>query len=386
MSINLKKSRREFLQKLTAASAISAGAALPGWASDRNHFEASAIEEIKKIDIHTHISSDAAYLREVMDTLNLKMFTICNEGLKVDRLEAQVEAAISITKQHPRYYSWCTTFGFDGMYEPDWKDRVIGMLKNGFDNGALAVKVWKEIGMELKDPEGQLVQIDDPIFDPVLDYIAKEGKTLFAHIGDPVHQWLSVGPEGESNGWYEPGAGVWNRVGEFRGETAYHDLILARDRMLSTHSDLRVVGCHLGSMEFDVDLVAERLDRFTNFAVETSSVLGSLMDQSREKVKSFFMNYQDRILYGADISGGMVPTRYLVDMSKVGQQWSLEELKKEKADLLKRYRDDFAYYTTDREISRGDYSIQGLALPKEVLHKIFYSNAVKWVPGIDKSF
>ena len=42
----------------------------------------------------------------------------------------------------------------------------------------------------------------------------------------------------------------------------------------------------------------------SHFAVETSSALNYLMGQSREKVRAFFTRYQDRILYGADISGG----------------------------------------------------------------------------------
>ena len=109
--------------------------------------------------------------REIMDDLNLKMFTICNEGLKTDRLEAQVKAAIEISRQFPRYYGWCTTFGFDRMYEQGWADLVINWLENDFKNGAFAVKVWKEIGMEVKAPDGSFVMIDDPIFDPIFDFI-----------------------------------------------------------------------------------------------------------------------------------------------------------------------------------------------------------------------
>jgi hypothetical protein len=82
----------------------------------------------------------------------------------------------------------------------------------------------------------------------------------------------------------------------------------------------------------------------------------------------------------------MVPTQYLKDMTKVGQQWTPEEVIHEKKKLLQRYLYDFNYYFTDKEIPLKNYSVRGLALPEEVLHKIFYNNAVKWVPGIEKGF
>jgi hypothetical protein len=380
-------SRRDFLKKLAVVSVVGPEANRLIQSSDRKEKITSDIGKFKKIDVHMHISSDASYLREVMDELELKMFIMTNKALQLDRLKLQVEVAIDISSKYPRYYAWCTTFGFEKMFEPGWHDRVKKFLKYGFDNGALAVKVWKEVGMQVKNPDGGFIQVDDPVFDPIFEYIKQEGKPLFTHIGDPVDNWLSMGPDGKQNYWYTEGADITkNRIGEFRGQVSYDKLMLARDRMLSKHPDLKVIGCHLGCMAFDLDEVAHRLDKYPNFAVDTSLTVPYLMGQAREKVRSFFIKYQDRIIYGLDESGGMVPTQYLKDMSKVGQSWTKEEVEKEKKKLLKRYNDDFTYYFTDHEIKKGDYTIRGLALPEEVLKKVFYSNAVKWVPGIDKSF
>ena len=353
--------------------------------SKNNAFE--ALKKIKKIDAHMHITSDAGYLRELMDDINLKMFIMCNIGLQLDRLKHQVDVAIDLSHKYPRYFAWQTTFGFDKMFEPDWPDRVKEFVKSGFDNGALAVKIWKELGMQVKNPNGEFVQIDDPIFDPIFNYMKKEGKPLFTHIGDPVSNWLSFSSDWRQNRWYTEGAGITrNRIGEFTGQVSYDKLMLARDRMLSRHPDLKVIGCHMGSMAFDLDLLASRLDKYPNFIVETSAVKSALMDQAREKVRTFFLKYQDRIVYGLDSSGGMIPSRFLVDMTKVGQQFNPEEIESEKEKLLKAYNDDMMYYATDFEIKRGTYSIIGLALPEDVLHKIFYSNIVKWVPGINEAF
>jgi len=334
-----------------------------------------------------HISSDAPYLREVMDELNLKMNVMTNKGIQPDRLKFQVDTAIDISRKYPRYYSWCTTFGFESMYDPDWADRVKKYLKYGFDNGALAVKVWKEIGMQITKPNGEFVQIDDPIFEPILEYTKLEGKTLFTHIGDPVDNWLYIGADGKPNFWYKEGADITiNRIGKFQGEVSWENLMLARDRIIAKHPDLKIIGCHLLSMPHDVDLVAQRLDKFQNLAVDTSLTAPYLMAQTREKVRAFFIKYQDRILYGLDESGGMIPTKYLKDMTKVSLRWTKEEVVSEKKNLLQRYKNDFIYYFTDNEIKFKNYSVRGLRLPEEVLHKVFYSNAVKWVTGIDKEF
>ncbi|MEX2400302.1 MAG: hypothetical protein WD423_05985, partial [Rhodothermales bacterium] len=128
------------------------------------------------------------------------------------------------------------------------------------------------------------------------------------------------------------------------------------------------------------DSLIDRLPLFHAFATE------KLMGQAREKVRSFFLRYQDRILYGADISAGLVPTPYLIDMSRFDERMSAAGIAEAKSRLLQRYRTDFAYYATDLPIENGDYSVRGLALPDSVLRKVLYENAVRWVPGIDRGF
>ena len=82
----------------------------------------------------------------------------------------------------------------------------------------------------------------------------------------------------------------------------------------------------------------------------------------------------------------MIPTNFLLDLTKIGQKWTPEQVQKRKTSLINRYINDFKYYSTADEIKLENYSIYGLALPEEILYKIFYGNAVKWVPGINKDF
>ena len=82
---------------------------------------------------------------------------------------------------------------------------------------------------------------------------------------------------------------------------SHEQLIAARDNVLAKHPTLRFIGAHLGSLEFDVDEVAARLARYPNFAVDISARLGDLAIQDSAKVRQFFLDYPDRILFGTDI-------------------------------------------------------------------------------------
>ena len=107
----------------------------------------------------------------------------------------------------------------------------------------------------------------------------------------------------------------------------HREQVASRDRMLERHPGLRVVGCHLGSLEYDVREVATRLERFPSFAVDLSGRVCHLQVQQGGAVREFLVKYQDRILYGTDMGwhGGAataperaeylrrMDTRYLAD-------------------------------------------------------------------------
>ena len=85
----------------------------------------------------------------------------------------------------------------------------------------------------------------------------------------------------------------------------YEDQIGARDRFVAAHPGLRFVGAHLGSLEYDVDRIAAFLDRFPNANVDMAARMSQVQYQSvrdYEKVRNFFIKYQDRLLYGTDLT------------------------------------------------------------------------------------
>src|SRR2546423_1885391 len=79
---------------------------------------------------------------------------------------------------------------------------------------------------------------------------------------------------------------------------SHQELIAARDAVAAQHPTLRVVGAHLGSLEYDVDEIARRFDQHPNFVVDISARLTDFALQDTAKVRRFCIQYQERILWG----------------------------------------------------------------------------------------
>jgi predicted TIM-barrel fold metal-dependent hydrolase len=333
------------------------------------------LARMPKIDTHAHITAPIGKGEEFIATLerhHMKWLDICVVGTEWDRLKEKILLAEQFHKNHPSQISWATSFNLENWGDKEWTKTALDTIQSGFDRGAVAVKVWKEIGMVLKDPNGRYVMIDDSRFDPVLDFIQKHNRTLVSHIGEPRNCWLpleemTVGGDREY----------------YRNHPQYHaflhpeipsywDQINARDRMLEKHPGLRVVGCHLGSLEFDVDELAKRLDKYPNFSVDMAARIVHFQVQDQQKVRRFILKYQDRLLYATD--------------SEVGLENGRQDLPAQLKELATVYQRDYRYFATSDVIEvpsvRANFTVRGLALPAGVLKKIFRDNAVRWYPGI----
>jgi predicted TIM-barrel fold metal-dependent hydrolase len=365
------------LTAVAAAVALTPGATAPAIAQG----DAMTVDQVltmPKIDAHAHIggmspghlSAFVAFLEKY----NFRWLNICVGGMDWARLSRQIGSAQALHAAHPERIAWATSFTVTNWGQPDWAKAANATIDEGFAGGAVAVKIWKDVGMVLKDPGGKYVMADDPRLDPVFSAMAKNGRTLVAHLGEPRNCWLPVDQmtvDGDRR--------------YFAAHPEYHGLlhpeipnyeaqIAARDRMLDRHPDLRVVGCHLGSLEYDVDELAKRLDKYPNFAVDLSARIVHLQIQPRAKVQAFLVKYQDRLLYGTDVQFGRGSGADGADPTKA------------LARLAATYQSDATWFATDQELAlenvRAGFKSRGVALPEPVLRKIYYENARKWYPGL----
>src|SRR5262249_8292451 len=133
---------------------------------------------------------------------------------------------------------------------------------------------------------------------------------------------------------------------------SHAQLIAARDHILQKHPTLVVIGAHFGSLEHDLDEVARRLERYPNFYVDCAARTRDLTRQPREKVGTFFIKYQDRILYGVDTTWKPFrEKRPPTDQQRTSFANGLD----------KRYRADYAFYAGTGPVSYDGRTIEALA-------------------------
>jgi predicted TIM-barrel fold metal-dependent hydrolase len=326
-------------------------------------------EQVLKIDVHAHIFDDMPEFVAMLRRINLHVVNICVYGNKPELLEPAEQRAEMIYRKYRPNFFFASTFDLTHRNEPGYAQQVVAWLDKSFEAGAVMTKIWKEVGMELRTSTGAYLMADDPLFDPIYDHLAKRGKPLMAHLADPIEAWLPLDPNNAHYGYFSKNP-QWHVYGR-AGFPTHEQIMAARDNMLAKHPDLIVIGAHLGSLEHDLDGLAQRLDRFPNFSVDVSARTYVLQRQPAEKVRQFFMKYQDRILYGTDsdaFTPGEEPSR--------GKRLAFTQ-KMEEA-----YRADFAYYAEKGRNSIGQNEIERLSLPREVLEKFYHKNAQRLMPAL----
>ncbi|NQU55580.1 MAG: amidohydrolase family protein [Bacteroidetes bacterium] len=333
--------------------------------SCNNYYSIEDFPSVEKIDAHYHIYNPKSISMEQANKDNFKLLSINTHSGNCERVVDAHQWLKSMNSENPSSFEFTTTFCLDNWDEPGWKENTISWIDQCVADGANSVKVWKNIGMEFRDKDSVLIMIDDPKFDAIFKHIAELGIPLVGHLGEPKACWQPI-EKMKAN----------NNKNYFKQNPQYHmylhpefptyeEQMNARDRMLEKNPNLVFIGCHLASLEWSVDEIAKFLDHFPNASVDMAARMGDLFYQTRddhEKVRKFFINYQDRLLYGTDITdnGG------------------------DKESFHKRMHDtwirDWEYLVTDNKMTSNliDGEFLGLKLPKEVVDKIYSENTKKW--------
>lgn len=326
-----------------------------------------------RIDSHAHYrldnnAQDIAFLRE----LDLK---IVNVAVPLDSTgnwrAGQLPYYEDLYRRYPGQFAWITGFDLPGYKESTstYADRMIAQLKHDFEKGgAIGCKFWKNIGMELKDPSGRVVLIDDPIFEPIFGWMEKNRYPALAHIAEPIDCWRPLDPNSLHHGYFSQN-NQWYMYDKPH-MPSHETLMQSRDNVVARHPKLPFIGAHLGSMEHDLDGVAARLDRFPNYAVDISGRTIDLFPQDSAKVRQFMIRYADRIFWSTD--AGMGPSAKATPEQRQGTYKWLRDV----------YQTELDYYTTDKVCRLGRFSAKGLSLDPETQQKIFVTSAQHWYPGL----
>jgi hypothetical protein len=319
------------------------------------------------IDAHAHLPLDVEVGLPVERVVN-----ICVDHRDLGGLEAQRDWYRGLVRGDGRRWGWVTSFSLDGFGSTGWADREVARLDADLAAGACGVKVWKNVGMELKDDAGNWVFVDDARFSPVFEFLAGRRAKLLMHQAEPIAAWLPLDPGNPHFGYYST-ASKWHWHGRTDVPSHAH-LIAARDHIIERYPEMTVIGLHLGSQEHDLPAVEERLARWENYHVDTAARLGDLAvacHNDRDGLIRFFERWKDRVLWGVD----WVLTQPLGTLP-VEKQGGVVQ------GLLRHYEVERKFFATDETQRIAGREVRGLALPESVLAPLTRGNALRlYFPG-----
>jgi predicted TIM-barrel fold metal-dependent hydrolase len=255
----------------------------------------------------------------------------------------------------------------------DFPHDQVSWLRLAASLGARGLKVTKALGLAVRDANGALIPLDDPRLDPIWETAAELGLPVLMHTADPTAFWDPVDAHNERYeelrefpDWgYHDGAWVWNpRLARLERE-AYPtkaELLSQRANVLARHPGTTFIGAHMGERPEDLEALARELDTHPNFYVDISSRVPELGRQPYS-ARQFFIDYQDRILFGTDGGYGMGTTA-----------WTAERYFRAYLEFLQTANENIEYplWGVNRQ---GRWRVHALDLPDDVLRKILHDNA-----------
>lgn len=317
----------------------------------------------KFIDAHVHLNTASPEKIEKALQYNASFLSINTNIPFFKPIEEQEHVILELQKKYPGRVQYITSFDFRDWGKENFAESAITQIKRGLENGAVGVKIWKDIGFDYHDENGNFVMIDNPVFEPIFQFFVDNDVLLVGHQGEPRNCWLPLEEMTvDSDRDYFSAHPEYHMFLQ-KEYPSYEEQMQARDNMLKNFPELRYVGLHLFSMEWSIEEIAKRLDQFPNTQTDLAERICHLQLQAKENwsaVRDFCIKYQDKIIYGTDV----------IDDGSI----SAEEIA---ARFERLWTFHFNFFATDKTLEAPEFggNFKGLDLPKEVVEKIFYTNA-----------
>jgi predicted TIM-barrel fold metal-dependent hydrolase len=330
--------------------------------------EAPSFADIDKVDVHVHIPP--SMMRSAMQLLGqhgTRLAINASGGSPSRGLARSVEAG----RAAGGMYSYCFV-DWENAGEPDWNPRET--LDACKAQGAIGLKIFKALGLGYLRGD-DLLAIDDPILDDAFEYAGILGLPVLIHIGDPK---AFFEPPTEDNERFEELSAhpSWSFHGprpDGGGWPSWRELLQQFENLVARHPGTTFIGAHFGNAPEDPDFVGSMLSQYPNYYVETGARIPEIGRHESARMHDFFVEYQDRILFGTDfqaVPGGLIlgsTGRTLDGLDRVPVFYEAHWRYLETLD------EDFAHPSP----IQGDWTIDGIGLPEEVLLKIYQTNALR---------
>ena len=306
------------------------------------------------VDSHSHLRITPQNIDQTikeMDALNLRVLVNLSGG-SGDTLKQLVETIR--TSRYPDRFRVFANVNFDGAGGPGWKEKEVAALEQAFKDGAIGLKIFKNLGQSAKKADGSRLRVDDPDLDPIWQTAARHNAPVIIHIADPAQFYEPLDFTNER----------WLEMALFPGRQyprerfpSFEELAAERDRMFARNPKTRFINAHFGWHGNDLRRAARHLDALPNVVLEVAAVLYEFGRQPRAS-REFFTKYQDRVLFGKDT----------YEASEYPYYWRVFETNDEYFDYYRGYH--------------AFWQLYGMGLPDAVLRKLYYQNALKVTPGL----
>jgi len=235
-----------------------------------------------------------------------------------------------------------------GNQFPEW---AAGRLKVQKEAGAQGLKIWKPFGLQVKDDEDRLVKVDDPRLIPIWETAGELGLPVLVHVADPVAFFDPIDETNER----------WEELGEHPDWAftsppfpPFMEILNAFKNLVTRHLSTTFIGAHVGCYGENLAWVGQMLKDCPNYSIDISARLGELGRQPYT-ARKFFIQHQDRILFGSDMSPDLDAYRLYYRFLETD--------------------DEYFNYNTGDIPAQGRWYVCGLYLPEDVLKKVYSENA-----------
>ena len=318
------------------------------------------------VDVHSHQWKmpvmDFTNLIAEMDSLNMGyMINLSGSGFATfagnqNLMDISLtESLENIKKQGvSNRFGVFVNIDFNKIDDPDFGTNNVEIIKDAVKQGVIGLKVYKNLGLNLKDNSGERVKVDDKRLNPIWEICGELNIPVLIHSGEPSPFFDPIDKHNER--WLH----ARQKPQSFRNSNEYpsfDEVMQEQYNMFKNNPNTTFINAHLGWYGNDLDKMSAQLDDLTNVYTEIGAVIAELGRQPI-RARRFFIEHQDRVLFGKDT------------------------YKKSEFDVYFRILETSDEYFDYYRKRHAHWKMYGLNLPDSILKKLYYKNARKLFPSI----
>ena len=309
------------------------------------------------IDVHNHQFDmplkDLSKLTAEMDSLNMA-FMINLSGFRGLYLQQSLK---NVKENAPTRFGLFVNIDFETIDEADFATEQVALIDQAVQDGVMGLKVYKSLGLTDRDKNGTRIAVNDPRLDPIWKACGDNNIPVLIHTGEPASFWH---PKDKFNERWLELRQKPNRYRDPETNPSFEEVLAEQHDIFQKHPNTTFINAHLGWMGNDLDRLGAHLDTYPNVVTEIGAVLAELGRQPK-RARQFFIDYQDRILFGKD-------------SYRVSEYYTYFRVLETDDEYFDYYRKRHAHW-----------KMYGLALPDSILKKLYYKNALRLFPKIDRT-